>query len=34
MVLVSYRILSFLYVEAETDQQAQSGVDLKFRWSH
>ena len=33
MVLVSYRILSFLYVEGETDQQAQGGIDLKFRWS-
>jgi hypothetical protein len=34
MVLVSYRILSFLYLEAETDQQAQGGIDLKFRYSH
>jgi translocation and assembly module TamB len=34
MVMVSYRILSFLYLEAETDQQAQGGVDLKFRYSH
>jgi translocation and assembly module TamB len=33
-VMVSYRILSFLYLEAETDQQAQGGVDLKFRYSH
>ncbi len=34
MVMVSYRLLSFLYVDAETDQQAQGGVDLKFRYSH
>jgi hypothetical protein len=34
MVLVSYRILSFLYLEAETDQQAQGGADLKFRYGH
>ena len=34
MVMVSYRILSFLYLEAETDQQAQGGIDLKFRYSH
>jgi translocation and assembly module TamB len=33
MVMVSYRILSFLYLEAETDQQAQGGIDLKFRYS-
>jgi|GEM_PF-3053507 hypothetical protein len=33
-VLVSYRLLSFLYLEAETDQQAQGGIDLKFRYSH
>jgi autotransporter translocation and assembly factor TamB len=33
MVLVSYRLLSFLYLEAETDQQAQGGIDLKFRYS-
>ena len=34
MVMVSYRILSFLYLECETDQQAQGGIDLKFRYSH
>jgi hypothetical protein len=34
MVMVSYRILSFLYLEAETDQQARGGIDLKFRYSH
>jgi hypothetical protein len=34
MVMVSYRILSFLYLEGETDQQAQGGIDLKFRYSH
>jgi autotransporter translocation and assembly factor TamB len=33
-ILVSYRLLPFLYFEAETDQQAQGGVDLKFRYSH
>jgi hypothetical protein len=33
MMLISYRLLSFLYLEAETDQQAQGGVDLKFRYS-
>jgi autotransporter translocation and assembly factor TamB len=33
-VLVSYRLLPFLYLEAETDQQAQGGIDLKFRYSH
>ncbi|MDD5674198.1 MAG: translocation/assembly module TamB domain-containing protein, partial [Chitinivibrionales bacterium] len=33
MVLVSYRLLSFLYLEAQTDQQAQGGIDLKFRVS-
>jgi autotransporter translocation and assembly factor TamB len=33
MVMVSYRILSFLYLEAESDQQARGGVDLKFRYS-
>jgi autotransporter translocation and assembly factor TamB len=33
MVQVSYRILSFLYLEAESDQQAQGGADLKFRYS-
>ncbi len=33
MVQVSYRILSFLYLEAETDQHAQGGIDLKFRYS-
>jgi translocation and assembly module TamB len=34
MVMVSYRILSYLYLEGETDQQAQGGIDLKFRYSH
>jgi autotransporter translocation and assembly factor TamB len=33
MILVSYRLLSFLYLEAETDQQAHGGIDLKFRYS-
>jgi hypothetical protein len=33
MVMVSYRILSFLYLEGEADQQTQGGVDLKFRYS-
>ena len=33
MLLVSYRLLSFLYLEAETDQQAQGGIDLKLRYS-
>ncbi|MBN1128028.1 MAG: translocation/assembly module TamB domain-containing protein [Chitinispirillaceae bacterium] len=34
MIIVSYRLLSFLYLEAETDQQAKGGIDLKFRYSH
>jgi hypothetical protein len=34
MVVVSLRILSFLYLEGETDQQARGGIDLKFRYSH
>jgi translocation and assembly module TamB len=33
-ILVSYRLMPFLYFEAETDQQAQGGIDLKFRYSH
>jgi hypothetical protein len=33
-ILVSYRLLPFLYFEADTDQQAQGGIDLKFRYSH
>jgi len=33
MLQVSYRILRFLYLEAQTDQQAQGGIDLKFRYS-
>ncbi len=33
-MLVSYRLLPFLYFEAETDQQALGGMDLKFRYSH
>ena len=33
MILVSYRLLPFLYLEAETDQQAEGGIDLKFRYS-
>jgi hypothetical protein len=33
MILVSYRLLSFLFLEAETDQQAKGGIDLKFRYS-
>ncbi len=34
MILVSYRLLPFLYIEAETDRRTQSGIDLKFRYSH
>jgi autotransporter translocation and assembly factor TamB len=34
MIQVSYRLLPFLYFEAESDQQAQGGIDLKFRYSH
>jgi translocation and assembly module TamB len=33
-ILVSYRILPFMYLDVETDQQARGGADLKFRWSH
>jgi autotransporter translocation and assembly factor TamB len=33
MVLVSYRLLPFLYLDGETDQQAQGGIDLKLRYS-
>jgi hypothetical protein len=33
-ILVSYRLMPFLYFEAETDQQAQGGIDMKFRYSH
>jgi autotransporter translocation and assembly factor TamB len=33
MIQVSYRLLPFLYLEAETDQQAKGGMDMKFRYS-
>jgi len=34
MVTISYRLMKLFYIEAETDQQAQGGIDLKFRYSH
>ncbi|MCU0608549.1 MAG: translocation/assembly module TamB [Chitinispirillaceae bacterium] len=32
-VRVSYQLLRFLFLEGETDQQAQGGIDLNFRYS-
>ena len=33
VAMVSYRIFPFLFIEAESDQHAAGGIDLKFRYS-